>query len=181
MNLATASNMTPTQRQAFERRRAFRASIAARAIPEIPIIREEPIEEKPKPKANKKPVVVKPVVIPIVWPIFPEPDPQPAWPISNLVTIEKIQQTVCVTFQIPKRILLGTRRDHPVLIPRHIAIYLARILTPNSLPGIGRKFGGLDHSTVLNAVRKIERLMLTDANLAHEVALLIQAITGVQK
>ena len=55
-------------------------------------------------------------------------------------------------------------------------MYLAKKLTPRSLPEIGRRFGGRDHSTVLHAVRKIEELMLTDDRLAGEVALLIRLI-----
>jgi chromosomal replication initiator protein len=55
-------------------------------------------------------------------------------------------------------------------------MYLAKKLTPRSLPEIGRRFGGRDHSTVLHAVRKIEELILTDEQLAREVALLMRLI-----
>jgi chromosomal replication initiator protein len=55
-------------------------------------------------------------------------------------------------------------------------MYLAKKLTPRSLPEIGRRFGGRDHSTVLHAVRKIEELLLTDEHLAREVALLVRLI-----
>jgi len=55
-------------------------------------------------------------------------------------------------------------------------MYLAKKLTPRSLPEIGRRFGGRDHSTVLHAVRKIEELIKTDDKLAREVNLLIRLI-----
>jgi chromosomal replication initiator protein len=55
-------------------------------------------------------------------------------------------------------------------------MYLAKKLTARSLPEIGRRFGGRDHSTVLHAVRKIEDLVKTDDRLAREVALLIRLV-----
>jgi chromosomal replication initiator protein len=61
-------------------------------------------------------------------------------------------------------------------VPRQIGMYLAKKLTSRSLPEIGRRFGGRDHSTVLHAVRKIEDLVKTDDRLAREVALLIRLV-----
>jgi chromosomal replication initiator protein len=59
-----------------------------------------------------------------------------------------------------------------VVRPRQIAMYLAKVLTPRSLPEIGRRFGGRDHTTVLHAVRKISGLVTTEAALAEEIELL---------
>jgi chromosomal replication initiator protein len=59
-----------------------------------------------------------------------------------------------------------------VVRPRQIAMYLAKALTPRSLPEIGRRFGGRDHTTVLHAVRKIESLSGQDSGLAGEIDLL---------
>jgi chromosomal replication initiator protein len=56
--------------------------------------------------------------------------------------------------------------------PRQVAMYLAKTLTLRSLPEIGRRFGGRDHTTVLHAVRKIENLVTTDTALAEEIELL---------
>jgi chromosomal replication initiator protein len=56
--------------------------------------------------------------------------------------------------------------------PRQVAMYLAKTLTLRSLPEIGRRFGGRDHTTVLHAVRKIENLVSTDTALAEEIELL---------
>ena len=59
-----------------------------------------------------------------------------------------------------------------IVRPRQIAMYLAKILTPRSLPEIGRRFGGRDHTTVLHAVRKIEGMVSDDQKLAREIELL---------
>jgi chromosomal replication initiator protein len=59
-----------------------------------------------------------------------------------------------------------------VVRPRQVAMYLAKTLTLRSLPEIGRRFGGRDHTTVLHAVRKIENLVSTDSALADEIELL---------
>jgi chromosomal replication initiator protein len=56
-----------------------------------------------------------------------------------------------------------------VVRPRQVAMYLAKTLTLRSLPEIGRRFGGRDHTTVLHAVRKIENLVNNDNTLAEEI------------
>jgi chromosomal replication initiator protein len=56
--------------------------------------------------------------------------------------------------------------------PRQIAMYLAKVMTPRSLPEIGRRFGNRDHTTVLHAVRKIEEMARADYALAQEIELL---------
>lgn len=176
MSLVTTRDLTPTQRQALQQHRSFRASIRARAVPEATVTIQPPLI-MPKPKA----VIRQAPVLPIIWPVIPEAIPEPAWPIPRPITIADIQDVVCATYRITKRALLGNRRDHPVLVPRHIAMYLARTLTPSSLPAIGRRFGNRDHTTALHGIRKIARLMKTDESLAHEVALLIEKITGKQQ
>jgi chromosomal replication initiator protein len=57
-------------------------------------------------------------------------------------------------------------------------MYLAKMLTARSLPEIGRKFGGRDHTTVMHAVRKIEELMADDAQIAQDVDVVRRALTG---
>src|SRR5262249_42617089 len=66
----------------------------------------------------------------------------------------------------------SSRRTANVVRPRQVAMYLAKTLTLRSLPEIGRRFGGRDHTTVLHAVRKIENLVSTDTALAEEIELL---------
>jgi chromosomal replication initiator protein len=62
------------------------------------------------------------------------------------------------------------------VVPRQVGMYLAKKMTSRSLPEIGRRFGGRDHSTVLHAVRKIDDQIKTDDRLAKEVALLIRLV-----
>jgi chromosomal replication initiator protein len=62
------------------------------------------------------------------------------------------------------------------VVPRQVGMYLAKKLTSRSLPEIGRRFGGRDHSTVLHAVRKIDEQMRSDEKLAKDVAMLIRLV-----
>ena len=88
------------------------------------------------------------------------------------VTIDEIQRRVAEHFNIRLAEMTSDRRARSVARPRQVAMYLAKQLTTRSLPEIGRKFGGRDHTTVIHAVRKIEELMLTDPVLAEDVELL---------
>ena len=92
------------------------------------------------------------------------------------VRIEDIQKVVARQFNVSKNDLLSNRRTRVIVRPRQIAMYLAKIMTPRSLPEIGRRFGGRDHTTVLHAVRKIEQLVSEDQKLAHEIELLKRLI-----
>jgi chromosomal replication initiator protein len=67
---------------------------------------------------------------------------------------------------------LSSRRTANVVRPRQVAMYLSKVMTPRSLPEIGRRFGGRDHTTVLHAVRKIEGLVGNDTMLADEIEVL---------
>jgi chromosomal replication initiator protein len=95
---------------------------------------------------------------------------------SRRVRIEDIQKVVARQFNVSKNDLLSNRRTRVIVRPRQIAMYLAKIMTPRSLPEIGRRFGGRDHTTVLHAVRKIEDLAGKDQKLAHEIELLKRLI-----
>jgi chromosomal replication initiator protein len=75
-------------------------------------------------------------------------------------------------YNVSRADLLSSRRTANVVRPRQVAMYLAKTLTLRSLPEIGRRFGGRDHTTVLHAVRKIENLVSTDSALADEIELL---------
>lgn len=77
-------------------------------------------------------------------------------------TTENIMSVVCERFKCSKIDLKSDRRTHPLVNYRQIAMYLVKKLTLRSLPEIGRRFGGRDHTTVLHAVRKIEAHRLTD-------------------
>jgi chromosomal replication initiator protein len=88
------------------------------------------------------------------------------------VRIEEIQRIVARHYNVSRSDLLSSRRTANVVRPRQIAMYLAKTLTLRSLPEIGRRFGGRDHTTVLHAVRKIEGLIGTDNSLAAEIEVL---------
>jgi chromosomal replication initiator protein len=93
------------------------------------------------------------------------------------VKIEDIQRTVARHYNVSRSDMLSSRRTANVVRPRQIAMYLAKTLTLRSLPEIGRRFGGRDHTTVLHAVRKIESLTDTDKGLADEVETLRRMLT----
>jgi chromosomal replication initiator protein len=88
------------------------------------------------------------------------------------VTIDEIQRRVAEHFNIKMVEMTSSRRARVVARPRQVAMYLAKQLTQRSLPEIGRKFGGRDHTTVMHAVRKIEELTRSDRALAEDVDVL---------
>jgi chromosomal replication initiator protein len=92
------------------------------------------------------------------------------------IRIEDIQKVVSRHFNVSKSDLLSSRRTRTIVRPRQIAMYLSKIMTPRSLPEIGRRFGGRDHTTVLHAVRKIEELINGNRALGDEVELLRKMI-----
>ena len=88
------------------------------------------------------------------------------------VKIEDIQRVVAKHYNVSRADILSSRRTAVVVRPRQIAMYLAKAMTLRSLPEIGRRFGGRDHTTVLHAVRKIEGLIGGDLPLSEEIELL---------
>ena len=88
------------------------------------------------------------------------------------VTIDEIQKRVAEHYNIRLADMHSARRARAVARPRQVAMYLCKQLTPRSLPEIGRKFGGRDHTTVMHAVRKIEELRASDRVMAEDIELL---------
>ncbi len=99
-----------------------------------------------------------------------------ASPDGSRIKIDDILKVVGRHYNVGRTDLLSPRRARSVVVPRQIGMYLAKKMTARSLPEIGRRFGGRDHSTVLHAVRKIEGQIKTDDKLAREVALLIRLV-----
>jgi len=95
---------------------------------------------------------------------------------AKRIKIEDIQKLVATHFNVSRADILSSRRTANVVKPRQIAMYLAKILTPRSLPEIGRRFGGRDHTTVLHAVRKIDAMVAKDNALKRELDLLKQLL-----
>jgi chromosomal replication initiator protein len=91
-------------------------------------------------------------------------------------TVEEIQQRVASSFGISRAELVGSSRAATPLRARQVAILLTREATELSLPEIGRLYGGRDHSTVLNSLRRVEAGLTADAQLAHRVSELRGAI-----
>jgi chromosomal replication initiator protein len=91
-------------------------------------------------------------------------------------SVEEIQQRVAEAFGISRAELIGSSRAATPLRARQVAIFLTRELTDLSLPQIGRLYGGRDHSTVLNSLRRVEAGMADDAELAERVQELRGAI-----
>ncbi len=92
------------------------------------------------------------------------------------VRIDDILQVVGRHYNVSRADLLSPRRARSIVLPRQVGMYLAKKLTPRSLPEIGKRFGGRDHSTVLHAVRKIDDLIKADERVSREVALLARLI-----
>jgi chromosomal replication initiator protein len=88
------------------------------------------------------------------------------------ITIEEIQKRVAEHFNMKLSEMHSARRSRAIARPRQVAMYLAKQLTSRSLPEIGRKFGGRDHTTVMHAVKKVDELRQSDTNFAEDVELL---------
>ena len=88
------------------------------------------------------------------------------------VTIDEIIRKVADHYNLRMTDLLSTRRTRTIARPRQVAMFLAKTLTSKSLPEIGRRFGGRDHTTVIHAVRKIEELRAVDNQIDEDVELL---------
>lgn len=94
------------------------------------------------------------------------------------ITIDEIQRKVAEHYNIKLGDMHSARRARNVARPRQVAMYLSKQLTARSLPEIGRKFGGRDHTTVMHAVRKVEELTAEDASFAQDVEVIRRALTG---
>ena len=90
------------------------------------------------------------------------------------VSVERIQETVIERFGISMQELVGDRRSQAIVYPRQVAMYLCRELTDSSLPKIGKKFGGRDHTTVIHATSKIAKLIQEDRSVYN----LVQELTA---
>ncbi len=94
------------------------------------------------------------------------------------VTIEEIQRKVAEHFNIRLSDMIGPKRVRTIARPRQIAMYLSKHLTSRSLPEIGRRFGGRDHTTIMHGVRVIEEMRGTDHQIAEDLQLLRRLLEG---
>ncbi len=92
------------------------------------------------------------------------------------ITVEEIQRKVSDHYNIRLSDLIGPKRVRTFARPRQVAMYLSKQMTTRSLPEIGRRFGGRDHTTVMHGVRKIEELMQHDSQIADDLEMLRRAL-----
>jgi chromosomal replication initiator protein len=94
------------------------------------------------------------------------------------VTVDMIQKVVAEHYSLKQADLISERRARAVARPRQVAMWLAKQITTRSLPDIGRRFGGRDHTTVLHAVRRIDALKNEDAGIARDIDVLLRKLRG---
>ncbi len=94
------------------------------------------------------------------------------------ITIDAVQRAVAEQFGFSVDRLKEKGNSHPIVVPRQIAMYLARELTQASFPQLGRHFGGKHHTTVMHSIRKIEEQRHADVDLAAVLAKLESDLAG---
>jgi chromosomal replication initiator protein len=94
------------------------------------------------------------------------------------VTVDDIQKATAEHFGLKQADLISERRNRAIARPRQAAMWLAKQMTTRSLPDIGRRFGGRDHTTVLHAVRRIEALKAADPQLTRDLETLTRKLRG---
>ena len=92
------------------------------------------------------------------------------------ITVEEIQRKVSEHYNIRLSDMIGPKRVRTYARPRQVAMYLAKSMTSRSLPEIGRRFGGRDHTTVMHGVKRIEELKAIDGQMAEDLELLRRAL-----
>ena len=91
---------------------------------------------------------------------------------NKLITIEDIQKKVSEHFSVKMSEMFSARRSKSVVIPRQVAMYLSKELTNLSYPEIGRNFGGKDHTTIIHASKKIDKLLNENSHISEDIKLL---------
>lgn len=94
------------------------------------------------------------------------------------ITVSGIKHVVSRHFGISHSDLISERRDHKVLRPRMVAIYLSKLFTTHSLPALGKFFGGRDHTTILHAVRRMEGLIVSNDPLSRDALYLKEVLSA---
>ncbi len=92
------------------------------------------------------------------------------------ITVEEIQRKVSDHYNIRLSDMIGPKRVRSYARPRQVAMYLCKQLTSRSLPEIGRRFGGRDHTTVMHGVKRIEELKIQDGQIAEDIEMLRRAL-----
>jgi hypothetical protein len=114
-------------------------------------------------EATDEPKPTPPTAVRVPWTDFPP-------------TIDLIKGAVCREFGVSRLALESACRTADIVLPRQVGIYLARKLTARSMPDIGRRFGGRDHSTIIHAIRKISHRLCVDPELANRINTIKESI-----
>jgi len=102
-------------------------------------------------------------------------------PRGPTLPIAVIQATVAAYYRLPALEMKSARRDRPVARPRQVAMYLSKQFTRRSMPEIGRQFGGRDHTTVMHAIRQVEKLRREDDEMETDIralTIILRALPG---
>ena len=118
---------------------------------------------------SRRPVVDLAMVRDVLKDVFPERSTRP-------ISVPTIQREVCRYFNLSHSDLIGSKRSQAIVYPRQVAMYLSRELTDLSLPKIGDEFGGRDHTTVMHATAKIQKLMGEQREVYTQVQQLTNAV-----
>jgi len=118
---------------------------------------------------SKRSVVDLEMAKEVLLTVFPEHSTRP-------ISIASIQREVCRFYGIGHSELVGSKRSQSIVYPRQIAMYLTRELTDMSLPKIGDEFGGRDHTTVMHATAKIQKLMSEQRDVYNQVQQLTNTV-----
>lgn len=118
---------------------------------------------------TRKPVVDLALAMEVTRDLLPDPSLRP-------ISIATIQRETCRFFGITHAELIGNKRSQSIVFPRQVAMYLARELTDLSLPRIGEEFGGRDHTTVMHANEKIQKLMKERRDVFNQIQQLTNTI-----
>lgn len=190
--------MTPTQREAYLRQQRFRAAIAAKAAQLRPASAtngtaqrntvEKAATGRPAHEADRARAMAEignggegadNAADELAWfiEICGHSSAVATKASAKSIPVAVIQEAVARSFNVSVRDILSARRTANVVLPRQLAMYLARHLTRRSLPDIGRCFGDRDHTTVIHAVRKVDRLAVTDSALAARIDRLRRELT----
>lgn len=168
---------TPTQLAAHLAHIARRRRIRERAVHDdgIDLWRRKMVKPVDVVEPVESQAVAKTAPIP-----EPEPEPPPAPPAildCQRPSIDVIQRVVAHEYQIPLLEMKSQRRHLLVIVPRHVAMWLATKLTLRSSTEIGKVFGGRDHTTVLHARDKVERMVATDADLRARISAILKVLS----
>lgn len=144
----------------------------ARLRPKPPAAKEEP-KRLPEPLEAEmaKPLVPHSELVPDLCPTC-------GAPVSNRLMVTHIQALVAAYYQIPVRAMVSKQQRRDYAYPRQVAMYLTAELTPKSLPDIGNRFGGRDHTTVIHAIKAVQRRMLADPEIEADVKAIRERLAG---